>query len=403
MRQGAYANNRAPGEGWRFASGFLPSQRVEELAAHETTVTLSDLEVYRFALTLANPGAQAGGCMAEVAFRFVDGPTVGATLAILGNREVIWQDGAAEVLDAASFTRYEPPQVRLTTRDSRLFDLVLDRGITRLADQNGNALAITDAGIAHSSGAAIAFTRDAAGRIAEIADPAGGVLRYGYDAAGDLVAVTDQLGNVTRFFYDARHLLTEIEDPLGRRPVRNEYDAAGRLVRQVDAFGKAVSFAHDLSARREVITDRLGYTRILGFDARGNVVEEIDQTGAVTRRTFDARDHLTSETDPLGRTTRYEYDAADNLLAEIDALGNQQRYSYDAGGRRSTSWSLSFARSSTASTSCTASFRPRIGRSSAENSARVRSSVRLGGAGTTSSTQGRWALLMGSSRAGPSR
>ncbi|MBI2567764.1 MAG: RHS repeat-associated core domain-containing protein, partial [Candidatus Schekmanbacteria bacterium] len=65
----------------------------------------------------------------------------------------------------------------------------------------------------------------------------------------------------------------------------------------------------------------------------GNVVEEIDQTGAVTRRTFDARDHLTSETDPLGNTTRYTYDAQDNLTSEVDPLGNATRHTYDAGGR----------------------------------------------------------------------
>ncbi len=128
---------------------------------------------------------------------------------------------------------------------------------------------------------------------------------YAYDAAGDLVSFTDRAGATTRFSYDDDHRLLDIEDPRGVKPIRNEYDAEGRLVRHIDAFGKVIELGHDLDNRREVITNRLGASRMLEYDSRGNVVRETDELGKVTTRVFDGRDNLLSETDPLNRTTEY--------------------------------------------------------------------------------------------------
>ena len=113
----------------------------------------------------------------------------GATLGILGNTDVFWGNGSNEAIDVDSFEVYEPQDVRLTTPDGRVFDLDLADGVTRLADPNGNALAITDAGITHSSGKSITFERDAAGRIERIVDPLGHATSYTYDTAGDLASV----------------------------------------------------------------------------------------------------------------------------------------------------------------------------------------------------------------------
>ncbi len=250
VRQGSYRNNRKPGEGWQIAAGFVPCQAAQETKPHLTTVRLSDREVYRFRLRVTSPAITAGGCFAQASFSFVDGPVPGATLDILGGTEVFYANGSSDVVDPESFEPYEPKNVRLTTRDGRVFDLDLTQGLTRLADTNGNTLQISGTSITHSSGRSIAWSRDGAGRITTLTDPLGESIGYSYDAAGDLVAVTDRENQTTRFTYNGSHGLLTIEDPRGIQPIRNEYDASGRLLRHTDAFGKAIELEHDLALDR---------------------------------------------------------------------------------------------------------------------------------------------------------
>ncbi|MES1240686.1 MAG: RHS repeat-associated core domain-containing protein [Acidobacteriota bacterium] len=336
VRQGSYRNNRTPGEGWRIVDGLLPCQTVQETLPHLTTVRLSEREIYRFRLALTRPAVTAGGCFAEAGFAFVDGPVPGATLEILGNTSVFHGNGTTGVVDAESQEPYEPDGVRLRTRDGRIFDLDLAQGLTRLADLNGNELQISASGITHSSGRSLAFTRDSRGRITDIADPLDRTIHYEYDAAGDLIAVTDRENQTTRFTYDGTHGLLAIQDPRGIQPLRNEYDDEGRLLRHIDAFGRTIELGHDLANHREVITDRLGHSRSLEYDARGNVVKETDALGNVATRTFDSRDALLSETDPLGHTTSYTYDADRNLASVRDPLGHTIHYTYNARGQVAT-------------------------------------------------------------------
>jgi RHS repeat-associated protein len=337
IHQGSYQNNRQPGEGWQFASGFVPCQFIRESLGHQTTIRLSDREIYRFKLSLSRGVPTQGGCFAQAGFDFVDGPVPGATLAILGGTQVLYQNGGGDVVDPGSFEIYEPQSVRLTTRDGRIFDLTLQQGVTRLQDPNGNQLSITPNGITHSSGRAVTFERDGQGQITKITDPEGNSLTYTYDAAGNLITVADRLQQTTQFTYDTAHLLLDIKDARGVTPLRNEYDASGRLLRTTDAFGKIIQYAHDVTNRQEVITDRLGHSRLLEYDARGNVVREVDANGKETRRTFDGKDNLLTETDPLGHTTVRTYSSSNDLASITDPLGGRTTYTYNGFGQRLTS------------------------------------------------------------------
>ncbi len=107
---------------------------------------------------------------------------------------------------------------------------------------------------------------------------------------------TDRADGIYRFTYDSRHLLLDIENGQEIKPLRNEYDASGRLVRHIDAFGRVIELTHDLENRREVITNRLGASRVLEYDSRGNVTRETDEVGNVTIRSFDGSDNLLSQT-----------------------------------------------------------------------------------------------------------
>jgi RHS repeat-associated protein len=329
LRQGSYTNNRRPGDGWQLAGGFLPCQGAFETKSHLTTIRLSDVEIYRFAPVLSQLGLLGGGCVGQASYRFVDGPVPGATLEILGNTQVAYTNGSDRLIDFDSLEIYEPRAVRLTTPDGRIFDLDLEAGVTRAADLNGNELTLTPGGVTHSDGKGLVFTRDDEGRLTGITDPLGYELAYGYDAAGDLVSFTDRLGKTVRFTYDGDHGLLDIEDPRGITPIRNDYDADGRLIRHTDAFGQTIELTHDLAADTEVITDRLGHSRVLQYDARGNIVLEVDALGGETVRTFDADDRLLTVRNALGHITTHEYDTAGNQITTIDPLGHVTRRTFD--------------------------------------------------------------------------
>jgi RHS repeat-associated protein len=336
IRQGSYRNNRAPGDGWQILNPGgplgLPCTSTIETKSHISTIRLSDREIYRFRLSLNDQAPLIGGCQARVVFHFVDGPLPGSTLEILGNDLVIYQNGSDRLLDQDSFETFEPDNVELTTRDGRIFHLNLDTGVTHLEDLNGNAVDISIDGITHSAGAGIDFIRDAEGRIERISDQQGKSNLYAYDVAGDLVQHTDRGRGETQLAY-REHFLEEIHNALGVRAVRNDYDDAGRLVRATDGAGNSISFNHDLAARREVITDRLGFVQVMEYDSRGNVVREIDKLGNVTQRSFDGRDNILTETDPLGRTTTYTYTSSNDVASVTDALGNTTLSTYDHSGR----------------------------------------------------------------------
>ncbi len=336
VKQGSYVNNRPPGDGWEIVDSqppvVFPCVGGVETKSHLTTVRLSDQEVYRFRLEVFNTGPNLGGCLGQVRFAYVDGPTSTASLEILGNTDVLWSSGSDFLFDPITVDVFNPRDVRLITRDGRQFDFVLGQGVEKIRDTNGNEIQITPTSISHSSGASITMTRDAEERITQITDPAGATLDYAYTAAGDLVSVVDRGGNTTTFSYDTNHGLLDIFDPLGNRPVRNHYDENGRLVSTTDALGNTISFSRDIGARREVITNRLGASRVLEYDARGNVTREVDELGNQTLRTFNSDDNLLAETDPLGRTTMRTYTVSGEIATVTDPAGNVTAFTYDASG-----------------------------------------------------------------------
>ncbi len=337
IRQGSYRNNRPPGDGWQLGTGFLPCDSVIESKSHLTTIRLSDQEIYRFALRLQNGvPSTGGGCFADTRFGFVDGPVPGATLEILGNTQVFWETGSDRVISVDTLDLFEPRQVRLTTRDGRIFDLDLAAGVTGVEDLNGNRLEIDADGIRHSTGREITFIRDAENRISTITDPLARAMTYSYNENGDLASFTDRAEAVTRFTYDSNHRVLDIENALGIKPIRNEYDSDGRLVRHIDAFGKVIELSHDLENRREVITNRLGASRSLEYDYRGNVIYEEDEVGGITRSSFDDDDNQLTETDPLNRTTTFTYSSTNDLVSQTNPLGLKTTYAYNSLGQLTT-------------------------------------------------------------------
>ncbi len=326
------------GEGWQGtrSPGAFPTYCVVPTRGRRVTVTLPDDTVLRFEPRVS-PQCQPLVPPQVVTLTYAPLPGTLATLEMLDQSLPVLVVGSfpgpVELWDQETVELQDPGRYRLTLKDGR--QLVIDQqqgGLTSIKDRNGNELTVGRNGITHSSGKGITFQRDGHGRITQITDPADKSLTYSYDAAGDLVTVIDREAATSRFTYSSNHFLLSTQNPLGRQPIRNEYDAAGRLIRTTDAFGKTIELTHDVAANREVVTDRLGHSRVLEYDARGNVVRETDAFGKVTARTFGSEDRLLLQTDPLGHTTSYAYDANGNQTEIRDPLGNVTRYTYDASG-----------------------------------------------------------------------
>ncbi len=219
--RGEYQNNRPPGDGWVITpgGGFLnpPCTNSIDTEDHVTEIHFSDTEYYRFEFRVDMYGfgsAIGGGCLGDG--RFIQtGGIPGATLKIIGSREVFWQNGSDEVISwpPIDFNTYEPEEVRLTAADGWQYDLNINGGLRRIADPSGNSLFFSSNGVVSSSGEQVEFARDAQGRITSITDPLGNAIRYDYDFYGDLVGVTEPNGEVTRFRYNVKHNLLDIIGP----------------------------------------------------------------------------------------------------------------------------------------------------------------------------------------------
>ena len=290
------SENGTQGLSWEQTSsgGSFPTYCVQPTKAHVVTITLSNGQIYEFEPRLQQECRQfvpfTGGTV-------VYSPRAGTLgkLTPLDGSGVLFPGATGPVilLSDTSIDVFDPTRYELELPDGRKFQIHQQHGLQLVTDLNGNQLVFGPGGIFHNSGLGVTFVKDGEGRILEVVDPNGNRLRYGYDANGDLATFTDRENNVTKFHYHAAlpHFLETIKDPFGRQPIRNEYDAQGRLTRHTDAFGKTIEYTHSIGTRQEIVKDRNDKVRVLEYDARGNVVKEVQPDGTVILRTFDSRNN----------------------------------------------------------------------------------------------------------------
>jgi RHS repeat-associated protein len=319
---------------------FIPTYCVEPTRPHIVSVTTPDGKVQKFEAGLAVRCQQAANITGgNVVFT----PQAGAQgkLEVIGSNEVAVAGsvpGPVELIGFDGNGIFDRTSYKYTAKDGTEFIMDQLGGLQSVKDTNNNTLTISSSGITHSSGTSIAFTRDAAGRITHVTDPAGKSNVYTYDTAGDLVSFKDRENNTTSFTYEPTipHHLKSIVDPLGRTGIRNEYDASGRLIKHVDGNGEEIVYTHDLTARAEIIRDRLGNETRFEYDARGNVLKKRDALNHETTFTYDANDNVLTETNALGKTNTYTYDPQDNRTSITDALGNRTEFTHNTQGRALT-------------------------------------------------------------------
>ncbi|MEL6108778.1 MAG: RHS repeat-associated core domain-containing protein, partial [Planctomycetota bacterium] len=273
-------------------------------------------------------------------------------------------------------------------------------------DTAGNVIRIVPEG---GDSFAETFTYDLANRPASHTLPTGvedderqSTIRYVYDNRDRLVETTDPLGHTTSWEYDLIDRVTRktiassergdlvelyeyadefggnrltVTDATGAVAEVHHYDVLGRvnrieqrgnpdLIREFDASGNLTleeqgrwreSYSYDARDYQVGITDAEGNTRVLEYDAVGNLLRDrspgninaveftydalnrvstrTDGVGAVTSYEYDAAGLLTSLTDGEGTATTFEYDATGLVIARTDSLGTEN-YTYNAAGQR---------------------------------------------------------------------
>ena len=337
-------------DGWTqdVQAGFFPVYILRATRPHTVTVTLPDETVYCFTAALSPNRSTL------FPFFVVDNPTnlifqpqtgTNAQLAVTDGGSVGPDSttGPFTLLDNGTFTTYQPSGYKLTLHNGTAIFISASQVLQSIQDARGNTLTFTTNGIQSSSGQSVTFQRDGQGRISRITDPNGKFITYQTDGFGNLSAVTDRNGNTTAYDYDFVHNLTGIHDPRGVMPIRNFYDEQGRLSYTIDATGRKTVYSHNLGGSQEIITDRLGNQRVLGYDTLGNIVSDtryLSDNGALrpvtlTRTFSDPSNPLrkTSVTDPLGNTTKYTYSSLGDLLTVEDALHRKLTYTYNTFGQ----------------------------------------------------------------------
>ncbi|HYC92295.1 MAG TPA: hypothetical protein VEO54_24010, partial [Thermoanaerobaculia bacterium] len=157
-------------------------------------------------------------------------------------------------------------------------------------DSRGRVLTYTEAG-----GYTTSFAYNAFGDVQSVTTP-GGTTTLTYDTLGRPLSITNPMGQVKSTTWDAldRPLTETLPLPSASSPaftttyVYDVYDSA-----------KGWTYMH--------VTDPNGRVKKVGFDALGNIAEEIDESNDVITWTFKYN-LLDRITDAHGNSTRYVYD-----------------------------------------------------------------------------------------------
>ena len=155
-----------------------------------------------------------------------------------------------------------------------------------------------------------------------------------YDALGRTVAVTNADGMVTQMGYLGT--TTIVTDANGHRK-DSVADAYGRLQAVVEYSGTTAyttRYAYDILGNLRVVTDTLGNTTVITYDALGRKVGMRDPDMGAWTYAYDANGNLITQTDALRQTAWFGYDKLNRLIEKRQGSSSGTvlaQYEYDQG------------------------------------------------------------------------
>jgi len=122
-----------------------------------------------------------------------------------------------------------------------------------------------------------------------------------------------------------------------RYTTSKEYDARGNMIAQIDPLNRKTQMRYDalnrLTQTIDPMTPIAGITRHT-YDTRDNLRLVTDALGSQTQYEYDRANRMLKEIRPLGEATLYTFDAAGNLTTRTNAKGDVRQYTFDAANRR---------------------------------------------------------------------
>ena len=219
---------------------------------------------------------------------------------------------------------------------------------------------------------------DDAGRIHQTLDALDQATTYGYLPTGQIETITDPLGHTTTSVYEETPKtgrLKQVKDATGRVIQTYTYYPDGTVKTltlptvhtPTDPADYILTYHYDLLNRVIGITDNVGHSSGVSYDAYGNTLDHTDGLGRVTKYeynelgllwtvtqnylenvtpdeetnvltgyTYNKLGQLTALTDANGHTTAYAYDPLGRLWTVTDARQQVTEYGYDANGNRTS-------------------------------------------------------------------
>jgi YD repeat-containing protein len=220
-------------------------------------------------------------------------------------------------------------------------------GVTRRANKATNTAAVGTLPVYTADPARDAVTTleyDKLGRLTRTTDAMGAVTQLVLNSFGERATSTNALGGVTTSSYDRRGLLTQDSTAVSANygaagsaatniVTAYQYDARGNRKQMVEASGateaRTTLYFYDkadrlIETRGMTVTVGLSPTNVTPstfniYDARGNLIETIDATGARILSWYDKRDRevarLVQNDATTGTYSTFAYDAAGNMTA----------------------------------------------------------------------------------------
>ncbi|MFT4552196.1 MAG: RHS repeat-associated protein [Chlamydiales bacterium] len=190
------------------------------------------------------------------------------------------------------------------------------------------------------------FEYDELGKPSRSIGPMGDVSTFKYDDRGR--KVYEQAGRTdswTEFVYNDQDQLIRREKKTWKGESYSSsvtYDENGRKIAETDGTGNVTSyeldgFGREIKAIYPSVLDEnsrlIHPTSEKVYDISGNVVEEIDAKGFVTRRQYNIQGEETEISHPDGSVEKYEYHPDGTLAKAIGKNGSYTCYTYDVLAR----------------------------------------------------------------------
>jgi RHS repeat-associated protein len=171
-------------------------------------------------------------------------------------------------------------------------------------------------------------------------DVNGNTIEHTYDELGRKInssyTVTD-VNNIStvktlKTTYNKSGQVIEEEDWLGNI-TKMDYDNLGRLIKTTDPLNKTIEIlGYDDGSRQVSSKDALGNTTYFEYDKLGRVTRTIDPMGHDSKTVYDDVGNVQTSIDGNNMATTYDYDYLGRLLKVTNPLGETTRYTYSLSG-----------------------------------------------------------------------